>query len=373
MMQLLRLPPKKVVFCILAIGLLFDVCVGERRNGDNLRVLEATEMKGMYSKSCPTPPSYPAILTYSIPGPGKSSSTRGSGFQGNRRDHCDDLTRASNSCCMPLPSFLTISHTERAQFATRVCPCGSTSRFNIVNSKEKAENIVLTRASEKYLAVCRNSRICVGGFQESWRFRKFDTRTGKGPCRRWIGGDVASCDLEMLTRTEKIPGGWRVKVRATIAEGQWTIPVRGLFSIDRDFKRSGENIDLSTMTVAELEIASHQAPRQVLVVGTRGLSNDVLSYDINCVEVGRAFPIESGPPTSLPDRVKRKESLSTTAFVSGLRESDHETNRDAPYARVYDHFEGTLNVLRPKDETIEKALADIADFGFSVGVGNGAE
>jgi len=349
--------------CIVHIGFL-GVAMSDKEEA----MLGGTKGKTTtkYASSC-TVPSWPAVLHYKIPNPPETSSTRGSGFQGNKRDHCDDLVSATSSCC-PSPFGLFTSEADKALLSQRVCPCSTCTRFNIRYSKEKAETIAVTRATERYLAVCRNARICVGGLRDTSRFRYFRADT----CERWAGGDVTSCVLEVSVKSTKIPGGWRVQIRATIADQQWTIPVKGLMPLDRRFRPVGPKINIADMTVHQLEIAAHAAPMQRLVVG-RGLADDVLSFDIGCDEVARGYPIDSGVP-SLPEFVTRKSKLETAeASRKRVTEAHAKASKDnsnpAPYLGVYRRFDKTLVLNEPdKERTIDSAISEIIRVGDSIGV-----
>lgn len=250
--------------------------------------------------SCPSP-GYPEIFAYQIPKPSFTSEVRKWGYQGDIRDHCDDLTSVSPSCCHVPPYYV---HNTAYLSASRSasCPCSSCSRMNIVYSKEKAEMIAITRATDKALAVCRNARICVTGLERTDRFEFLDTRDHLGLCRRWIGGDTSKCFLDVSTDIERISGGWRVKVRMTVGEEQWTFPVDGLLRISMNFQVQGP-LNLRTESARTLAALAKSAPQQVLVVGRD--HEDVLIYDIQCSEAARGYALTSGPP-AMPPYVRRK-------------------------------------------------------------------
>ena len=250
-------------------------------------------------------PVWPAVLKYEVPKPNaKTSAIRGYGYEGNTRDVCDDLVRVSNTCCGVAPADV-VDPDQISAFYKVQCPCQRCARAGIVYSKEKAEMIAIVRATDKVLAVCKNAKVCVGGFSQTDRFRFFDTRDGYGPCRNWVGGSEDKCELEVYTDVSKTRSGWHVDVRVTIGEQSWGFPVTGLLKMDREFQYKGE-IDLKRSNARTLERQAKSAPQNVFLVARD--HEDVFSYDISCVEAGRGYSVSSGIP-SMPKHVKRKRKI----------------------------------------------------------------
>lgn len=250
-------------------------------------------------------PGWPAVLKYEPPRSSKRTSVvRGSGYQGNIRDVCDDLVRVSNACCGVAPASVVDPDMISAFYKVQ-CPCQSCARAGIVFSKEKAEMIAIVRATDKVFAVCRNAKVCVGGFSQADRFRFFDARDGYGPCRNWVGGSEEKCELQVYTDITRSRSGWHVDVRVTIGEQNWGFPVTGLLKMDRNFQYKGE-IELKRTNARRLERQAKSAPQNVFLVARD--HEDVFSYDISCAEAGRGYSVSSGIP-SLPKHVKRKKSV----------------------------------------------------------------
>ena len=261
--------------------------------------------RGRSNGSCNIP-RWPAILKYEVPRTrGGTSVRRGYGYEGNIRDVCDDLVRVSNSCC-GVPPADVVNPDQIDAFYKVKCPCQRCARAGIVYSKEKAEMIAIVRATDKVMAVCKNAKVCVGGFSQADRFRFFDARDGYGPCRNWVGGSEEKCQLEVYTDVSRSRNGWHVDVRVTIGEQSWGFPVTGLLKMDRQFQYKGE-IDLKRSNVRNLERQAKSAPQNVFLVARD--HEDVFSYDISCAEAGRGYATSSGIP-SFPKHVKRKRKIS---------------------------------------------------------------
>jgi len=304
------------------LGRFVDCTSRALRKEDSANEMRYAAAKGAApSGPCPVP-GWPTVLAYRVPSPLHTSEVRKSGFQGSQRDRCDDLTSAEHSCCGSNP--WDADQKERDAFSKIICPCSSCSRMNIVHSKEKAEAIAITRATDKVLAVCRNARICVGGLTQTWRFRFFDVRPGYGPCRHWEGGSMASCHLQVLTDTRWIDNRWQVKVRASFGGSQWAFPVGGLLNLGHDFQQISM-INFAGSSADDLAKQAHATEQQVLVVG-RGM-NDVQTYEISCAEVAEAYPLVNGPP-QLPAYVERKTNAGARPALqdAGPLPASSETN-----------------------------------------------
>ena len=226
---------------------------------------------------------------------------------------------------------------------------------------EKAEAIVISKISDKIFALCRNARICVGGLRDAWTFRSFRAfEDGRGPCQAWIGGDEASCNIVVTTKSTKIPNGWSVDVRATMGVDRWTFPLSGFVPVDQRFGAAGETIDLLESTVAEIVTAARAAPRRILMVGRA--PEDVFSMNVTCSQVAQAYEVESGTP-ALPPHVERaSDATRSQTKKAAISAKDVDVSS---YVKTYERIRNAsgLGPVADRNRTLDQVVSDIVGLG----------